>query len=59
MILQIYDQLLFEVYPIEKYIVKNIVKKAMEKPIDIYGRQVSFKVDLSIGNSFGEMEKMK
>ena len=55
LILQIYDQLLFELWPDEEKVLKEIVREEMEKPVDIYGRAVSFKVDISTGLNFGEL----
>lgn len=58
MILQVYDQLVFEVWPIEKAFVIDIIKEVMEKPVDIYGQPVSFKVDISEGLNFGELKEV-
>jgi len=59
MILQIYDQLLFEAWPDEKTDLIKLIKTEMEKPVDIYGQMVSFPVDISCGFSFGELKEIK
>ena len=59
MILQVYDQLLFEVWPEEMDEVEELVVEVMERPVDIYGRLVSFKVDVSTGPNFGELKEEK
>ena len=59
LVLQIYDQLLFEVHPDELEEMKVLLRREMEKPIKIYDRDISFKVDVSVGKNFGEMEDLK
>lgn len=58
MILQIYDQLVFEEWPEERHILRDLVKTTMEKPVKIYDQEVIFKVDLAVGDNFGELKEL-
>lgn len=59
MILQVYDQLIFEVKEGDEDKLIPIIKHEMEKPIDIYGTKVVFPVDISKGYSLGTLKDLK
>lgn len=59
MVLQIYDQLVFEEWPDEVDMLRPLVKNIMERPVDIYGREVVFKVDMAVGDNFGDLKEIK
>jgi DNA polymerase I-like protein with 3'-5' exonuclease and polymerase domains len=56
MILQVHDQILFEVPKEELKVMKELVKRQMEKPINYRGTMRSFPVDLETGPSWGELK---
>ncbi len=51
MILQVHDELLFEVVPDEKDDIHSLVKEKME---NVYQFKVPIKVDLNFGKNWGE-----
>ena len=55
LIMQIHDQLVYEVPKDELEEMKKIVKETMEEPVNINGKMISFPVDLEIGPSLGEL----
>ena len=58
-ILQIYDQILYEVKDdiIPEFIA--LMKKEMERTWDFYGKEVSFPVDIEVGKTWGTLEEYK
>jgi len=52
---QVYDQFFLEVPVDEMEIVAELVKRQMEQPVNMYGRQVVFTIDLEVGKSWGEL----
>lgn len=57
MILQIYDQLIFEAKEGDESSIIPMIVEEMEKPVDIYGTMVSFPVDVSVGYSLGTLKE--
>lgn len=55
-VLQIHDQLVYEVPNSELEEMKLLVKTEMERPVDFKGTEVIFPVDLSTGLSLGELK---
>ena len=53
MTLQVHDELVFEVYPVELEELKGIVREIMPRSLDL---RVPLKVDLKAGKNWGEMQ---
>ena len=54
-VLQIYDQILYEVKDEIVPEFAALMKKEMEKKMDFYGTEVSFPVDIEVGKSWGAL----
>ena len=59
LVLQIYDQILYEVKDEIIPEFAALMKKEMERPLDFYGTEVSFPVDIEVGKTWGTLEKYK
>ena len=57
--LQIYDQILYEVRDDMIPQMASLMKKEMERKLDFYGTEVSFPVDLEVGKSWGTLKEYK
>ncbi len=56
LIMQVHDQLVFEV-PIKELIpFKPVVKKIMESPVEIDNRLIAFPIEIEVGPSLGELK---
>jgi len=58
-ILYIYDQLVYEVRDDQVEVMTNLIIKEMERPLDFYGKMVSFPVDIEIGKNWGSLKELK
>lgn len=56
-VLQIHDELLFEVWKPEREEMISLSKEIMEAPVNYRGREVIFPTDGKIGYSWGELEE--
>lgn len=59
LILQVHDELLFEVWEPELQEVLSLTKEEMERPLDYNGRMVIFPTEAKIGPSWGELKEVK
>ena len=59
LILQIHDELLFEVWKPELEEIRILSKEEMERPVDFKGREVIFPTEVKIGPSWGELKEVK
>lgn len=58
-VLQIYDQILYEVKDEIVPEFASLMKKEMEKKMDFYGTEVSFPVDIEVGKDWGNLFEYK
>ena len=58
-ILQVHDQLIYEVRDDMIPQMASLMKKEMERKLDFYGTEVSFPVNLEVGKSWGTLKKYK
>jgi DNA polymerase-1 len=56
LIIQVHDEFVFEVVPGELQTLKTIVKREMERPIDFYGKTVTFRTELKVGKNWGDLK---
>lgn len=55
LILQIHDQLIYETPDEDISKVIELMREEMERPLDFYGEQVHFPVDIEVGKSWGSL----
>jgi uracil-DNA glycosylase family 4 len=56
-ILQVHDQLIYEVKDEIIHEMGSLMKEEMERPLDFYGTEVSFPVNIEIGKAWGTLKK--
>lgn len=56
LLVQVHDQLIYEVPNAELPLMSAIVREEMERPLEMHGQMRRFPVDISVGSSWGDLK---